>query len=193
MRLIGLTGYAGSGKDTAALALTDRGWVRASFAAKVYEAALAFNPLVEIEYNDKLNVFFVDENPLPVRYFPLDEVVRAVGWDRAKREVPHVRQILQRMGDEVGRDVLDPDIWVTIAMRSLPDVDYVVFTDVRYDNEAHAIRSEGGVIIQIRRPGVGPVNNHPSERLPTADYDVVNDSDIALLHMRLLRKVRGRV
>ncbi len=38
-----------------------------------------------------------------------------------------------------------------------------VVSDMRYRNEAQAIRHRGGVLIRIERPGVGPINDHISE------------------------------
>ena len=41
--------------------------------------------------------------------------------------------------------------------------DKLVFTDVRFPNEAEMIKSLGGEIWRIQRPGIAPINNHPSE------------------------------
>jgi hypothetical protein len=65
----------------------------------------------------------------------------------------------------------------------------VVITDVRFANEAAAIRSWGGEIIRIDRPGVGPVNGHVSEAMPFEPDEVIeNDGTIEDLqdHLRLL-------
>jgi hypothetical protein len=46
----------------------------------------------------------------------------------------------------------------------------VVFSDVRYPNEANAVRDFGGKIYRIDRAGVGPANEHASETALN-DYD----------------------
>lgn len=77
----------------------------------------------------------------------------------------------------------DADYWVRIAGRTAdalmgdarPPV--VVFTDVRFDNEADLVTGRGGVLVRVQRPEnpVAPVR-HLSERVPEGDYyTVLND------------------
>jgi len=59
-----------------------------------------------------------------------------------------------------------------------------IFTDCRFPNEAKAIKDRGGFIIRIDRPGIGPVNNHPSETALDDwdfDYKIANVSDMESL------------
>ncbi len=63
-----------------------------------------------------------------------------------------------------------------------------VITDVRFPNEAQAIKEKGGYVIRIDRPGVKPINDHPSETsLDTwkFDYKIDNVSDIVSLAFTL--------
>ncbi len=60
-------------------------------------------------------------------------------------------------------------------------------TDVRFPNEAQAIRAAGGLVIKVVRPSLGvPTDEHPSETsvdLVYADITIVNDGtldDLAL-------------
>lgn len=141
---IGLIGYAQSGKDTLGKILTDDyGYTRISFADGVREVALAINP------------FLSDGSTLA-------DAVSEFGWDIVK-SWPQVRQLLQRVGTEAVRDILGQDLWIDLALRKAGKVRRAVFTDVRYQNEAEAILRDGGVLWRITRPGVGPVNRHPSE------------------------------
>lgn len=162
-QLIGLCGYAGSGKDTAAAHMP--GWTRVSFADGVREVALAINPLVACD-NEDMRCFYV------LRY-----VVNDLGWDRAKK-LSHVRDYLQRIGTEAGRNIIGENVWVDIAKRKAEAIDGpVVVTDVRFPNEVEFIRSSGGILIRVIRPGVGPVNGHASETAIDhieADAEVVN-------------------
>ena len=112
----------------------------------------------------------------------ISTVVDAEGWERAKSR-PEVRSLLQRFGTQVGRMILGENVWVDTALRDLSK--RTVFTDVRFPNEADAIRSRHGIVIRVERSGVGPVNSHPSETgLDHYSFDVViqNDGTIEEFH-----------
>lgn len=167
-RIIGLCGYATAGKDTAAQTLIADGWTRVALADGVREAVRALNPIVD----DFDNIESLMRN--------------GGGWDKAKHD-PEVRRLLQRMGTEAGRNIHGEDCWLKIAKRKIDAApNSVVITDVRFANEAEAIRSWGGKIIRIDRPGVGPINGHASERLPfDSDCVIKNDDTIETLHGRI--------
>lgn len=154
--LVGLSGYARSGKDTACAGLVEHaGFVRLAFADAVRTALAAIDPLVP--YGDEL-----------VRTSTL---VATCGWDIAKAG-DEVRSLLQRVGAEGGRQVHGEDAWVDVAMRAADH--RTVFSDVRFPNEADAIRSLGGIVVRINRPGVGPANGHTSETaLDNYEFDFV--------------------
>jgi hypothetical protein len=46
--------------------------------------------------------------------------------------------------------------------KEVPHPDWVI-TDVRFPNEAKAIKRVGGIIVRINRPDHSPINDHPSE------------------------------
>lgn len=145
-RIIGLTGFAGSGKDAAAEGLKRDGWHVIGFADPLYKMALVLNPLIW---------YYV----FPVR---LSWLVERFGWTEAKK-VPGVRKYLQKLGTEAVRENLGRDTWVRAMKKRLsPFSDYVI-TNVRFENEAQAIWSLGGFIIGVDRPGIGPANSHISE------------------------------
>lgn len=170
--LIGLCGYAGSGKDEAAKALVKLGWQRVAFADAIREMARKIDPLVTMAGG-----------------YRLDALVEEVGWEKAKKN-PDVRRLLQNIGTAV-RDVLGPEHWVETAENAwLDDVyDHAVYTDVRFPNEVHMLRHHGGLIVRIERPGVGPVNGHVSESsIDSISYDrlIVNDGTPEELHAKIL-------
>jgi hypothetical protein len=164
--LVGLCGYAGSGKDEAAKGLVADGWERVALADALRDALLALNPRVNDEY-----------------LRPLSTVIAGDSWEFAKT-LPDVRRLLQRLGTEAGRDIHGQDCWVNIARRKiLATSNNVVVTDIRFANEAAMIRDLGGVLIRVERPGVGPVNEHVSEVMPfEADHTLLNDGSIEQLH-----------
>jgi len=142
--IIGLTGYARSGKDTVAKVLVDNyGFERIAFADPIRELLLRINPILNNGYH-------------------LNEHVREFGWELAKSRT-EVRRLLQDLG--VGaRDILGADIWVTTALKKMSNTNknYVI-TDVRFQNEASTIKVANGVLWRVERPNVSAVNNHVSE------------------------------
>jgi hypothetical protein len=143
--IIGLTGYAQSGKDTLANILMGKyGYRRIAFADTIREFLYEVNPMVACS---------------PTGY--LKDLVNLVGWDKAKQE-PQVRRLLQDLG-VTARKLIDEDIWVKIALRNLSAGDRVVITDVRFENEAKSISALGGQLWRVKRAGVDAVNAHISE------------------------------
>jgi hypothetical protein len=143
--IIGLTGYAQSGKDTFASILVEKyGYSRIAFADKIRDFLYGINPMVACS---------------PTGY--IQDLVNLVGWDKAKQE-PQVRRLLQDLGISA-RDLISEDIWVTAALSSVSKDQRVVITDVRFENEAAIIKSMGGQLWRVKRSGVGPVNDHVSE------------------------------
>lgn len=165
-KLVGLVGYAGSGKDAAAEALVAVGWTRVAFADPVRQMALAIDPLIPCHVS---------------RSGHLSAFVAAVGWTEAKRH-PEVRRLLQRIGTEAVRDLLGQDVWVTLARRKIAAAGTsVVVTDVRFPNEAALIRSHGGALLRVTRPGVSAVNGHVSDQSVDAiqvDATLLNHLDL---------------
>ena len=80
---------------------------------------------------------------------------------------PTVRQFLQRLGTDAVRNCVHKDAWIIAAMTGYGEGTNWIFTDVRFPNEAQAIKDKGGVIIRLNRypPGVSPklMNLHESE------------------------------
>lgn len=185
--IVGFSGYLRSGKDTAGNVLTEgHDFTKASFAAKLKDFLYALNPLIPPAYAG---------SPHP----RLAPVVDAYGWEAAKDKFPEIRALLQRCGTDAGRKVLGANVWVDAAIRDLPDGD-VVFTDVRFLNEALAIRGAGGVVVRVDRPGFEPgPDAHESETaLDGFDFDhtIVNDGRVEDLRatvtgtLRLVRLTR---
>ncbi len=95
------------------------------------------------------------------------------------------RQFLERLGTEVGRNMFGYDFWVDRTMQGVRGWDNIVFSDVRFPNEAEAIKDLGGCIIEILRKGTDYDDSHESRmRLPEncIDFTVYNEGSIEDLH-----------
>lgn len=149
--LVGVTGIARAGKDTLADCLTHTAHdKKVSLAAplKLGVAAMLDIPLVWTNSDD------IKEQQLP-------------GFDFT------LRRAMQTLGTEWGR-ALNENLWVDIAnkkyrqhveqMRALKITDSLfVVPDVRFDNEADWILSNGGEVIRVVRDVENPVESHASE------------------------------
>jgi len=170
-RIIGLHGYAQSGKDTVASMLD--GYERLAFADRLRECTYALDPMVE--FHD--------------RHVRLQSIVDAHGWDYAKVNCAEVRRLLQVFGTEVGRELIADSLWVDIVLDQMRDglehdESKFVITDMRFPNEIAGLMvfgDEEKVKVEfwkIKRPGVGPVNAHVSDAgLPDSLFDQVIDND----------------
>jgi hypothetical protein len=155
MILVGLVGTAGSGKTTFAIRLRERhGFTLASFA-------------------DPLKVLCSSQFGWDRQALDFDWAANRHGFRSAldyKEAIdPNVgktrREILQHIGTE-GFRAIDPDHWVKKAVASLWAGRHHVFADVRFPNEAAAIKKKGGVLVRLVRKAGSPRKagiTHPSE------------------------------
>lgn len=147
---IGLSGYARTGKDTVANVLvTKYGYKKMSFADPIRESLERLNPFLLVDSY--------------VGFIPTQTAVECHGWEELKTISPNSRNLMQRMGTEVGREMFGASFWIDQAIARIPDGSKVVFADVRFPNEADAIKSLNGDVWRISREGIGPTNGHVSE------------------------------
>ena len=178
--IIGLVGYAQAGKDEAARALVEQGFTKVAFADPLREMLLALNPVIDARPS------FAGRDVNLLRY---RDYLDACGYESAKAH-PEVRRLLQRLGTEAGRQVLGEDVWVNAWVERATWHQCVVTTDVRFDNEVNAVRSLGGIIVRVDRPGTGPANDHASETLPARvkpNLVISNNGTVEDLHAAVLQ------
>lgn len=173
IKLIGISGYARSGKDTAAKALTDIGWTRKAFAdALKRDAGLALrNSLLAGNFN------------------PPQEEVAPWFTDPALKET--YRPFLVEYGRAMR--ALRPEYWIArLALEIKPDSCYVI-TDVRYADEAAWVRRHGGTVVEIVRPGVFPANKEEKNSMAAFEPDahIHNNGTIENLREQLLAYMKG--
>lgn len=159
--IIGLCGYARSGKDEVAKVLKELGgYERISFADPIRSAIYTLNPMIT-------------ENGLRIQ-----NLVDTLGWEHVKVQYTEIRRLLQIFGTEVAREQWSDSFWVDLAFSKMEDDGKYVITDVRFPNEAAAVAAHGGELWRISRPGVGPVNNHASDNfIEQIDVMVVIEND----------------
>jgi hypothetical protein len=163
-QIIGLAGKIGCGKSTAAACLVDEmGFLRLRFAGA------------------------------------LKEMMRCLGLkeedvDGSRKNTPSEilggrtpREAMQSLGTEWGRDLVSPTLWLDVVKRQVADASdrSVVIDDVRFPNEAIAIREMGGVVVRIDRPELETIvprrsrEDHVSEAVSfQVDHVILNDSTL---------------
>lgn len=172
--LLGICGRMQSGKDTLGEYLVrEQDYRRMAFADKVKEAVVAFDPLMQA--GELGGVIRLSSYRMPYET-PVELC------NRIKNTVPELRRAMQAMGDEVGRQLFGPTFWIDqVLVDAQKYRGRVVITDVRYPNEADAIKAAGGYMMRITRPGLVMASNHPSESMVDeckVDYEVVNDGTL---------------
>lgn len=142
VKIIGISGFIGSGKDTVADYLVNyHGFRRESFANTLKDAVS--------------NVFGWDRTMLEGRTKASREWREQVDpWWAERLNMPYLtpRWILQYWGTNVCRQNFHDDIWVASLENKLSQsLDNIVISDVRFPNEVAAIRRSGGQVICVDR------------------------------------------
>jgi hypothetical protein len=161
--LIGLCGKAGAGKDTVGKLLQ---WPTYAFARTLKDMLAAAGLPEPADRADK-------ERVLPNLGF---------SW----------RHAAQTLGTEWGRKHLGDDVWVKFAKHWCVNSGHgvVVFTDLRFENEAMFIRKHGLVVHVVGRATDTQLAGHVSEAgVEPLAYDMVilNDSDLDDLKQQVER------
>lgn len=173
--IVGFTGKLRSGKSTAAMYLIEnRDYKLASF-AKPLKAALveAVNREVMDAWTPEQSAAFFGGTASfkELGLFTVEDL-------NANKEV--WRPMLQAFGTGV-RNLVDWDHWVNKAVDELsPDYDYV-FDDVRFLNEAQAIKSRGGLIVRLEAPieaRAYRAGQSVSELLAVSDHPSETEQDL---------------
>jgi hypothetical protein len=144
--IIGLSGYAQSGKDTVAKILVEKhGYKRIAFADPIRKLLYEMDPLVPKGYGDN------------VINYRLQDMVDTYGWDKVKVDFPEVRRLLQDVGLGA-RKLFGDTFWIYQALSDVAPQDKVVVSDVRFENEAQWIQEFSGQIWRVKRVGTSAVN-----------------------------------
>lgn len=164
---IGIHGRKRVGKDTVArLLVLQHHFSQVAFADPIREML------------DRLNI---------PEYYKTEKNVPIPGLGKTYTE------LCQTLGTDWGRYMVTDSLWIDIAKARakaafIGSCEGVVFSDVRYENEAEAVRSMGGKIIFVEGPRGIVVNDHTSETAldeKYRDYTLINDGGIAELDSAL--------
>lgn len=146
MIVLGLSGNISAGKDTVAdILVKDHGFTKMSFGGAVKRMLLELDPIVG--HDVYISCSCEDCGPT-VEEVHLSDLYSCGYDDESIKDSPwgeEVRGLWQRLGTEVMRQ-RDPEFWVNEALEALGEQtsERVVFTDVRFPNEAQMIYNLAG-------------------------------------------------
>ena len=164
--LVAFTGLKGSGKDTAAKILIEKGFVPVQFAAYLKNMIMSL---------------IVSQGGT------IEEAHELTNGSNTSKETPSVyfnnrtaRHAMQTLGTEWGRNFLGEDFWVNCVRTKLlaHTGQKFVLTDMRFKNELDMVKALGGTTCRIERMDHTKYDSHSSETeiltLPV-DFVIRND------------------
>jgi len=172
MKIIGMSGYARSGKDTVGNYILEKYKNNAQY-------SLA-DPI-------KKAASIIFDVPLDYFYNPLYKEVVIEFWGFSPREMA------QLLGTEGCRNVFMEDIWLKRAELEIEksSAEYFIIPDIRFPNEASWMNKMNGTLIHIIRDGcdgnVGKAN-HQSEAgydLTLAHHIITNNGTLEELYKKI--------
>ena len=107
------------------------------------------------------------------------------------------RELMQLLGTAWGRKMIHADIWINalrqrIAKYPASHTCPLVITDIRFEDEAQAVRDMGGWVVHVRRPQLPYTDMHESEsdlQIYKMDGIVYNDGDLPALESTVINAV----
>ena len=133
--IVGIHGRKGAGKSWLAQKLVNHlGFVEFSFADPVRVMADTF----------------LQQAGVPEKLITLAKADKEMPFLLPGGKMTSMRYLLQTLGTDWGRNLVDPAIWLNIGLQQATNHDRVVFDAIRFPNEARAIKNRGGLMIGIR-------------------------------------------
>jgi hypothetical protein len=201
LKLIGISGKIGSGKDTFAEIirlltsmpyltnetiehyLTNPNknvmrteWSVKKFAGKLKEVATLLTGIPTHKFEDQ---DFKKTN--------LPEEWNTWYPNQDRSEPMTVREFLQKLGTDAMRNGLHTNTWVNATFANFSNTSRWLVTDLRFPNEAAAIIEKGGLLVRLERDS--DTGDHPSETsLDNYDFNIVIENKGSLAE--LIQKTR---
>jgi hypothetical protein len=141
----------------------------------------------ETELGDEWWYYIAKDNKTPLGLITLEEydLLNENQKDYLKLFKLTPRLILQILGTDCARKIIHPNIWVNSLMSEYKEKNGYpnwIITDVRFPNEAKAIKAKNGIIIKINRYNnlieTSGIQQHASEiALDNYDFDYVIENN----------------
>jgi len=191
IKLIGISGKMGSGKDTVAQIIqilnVEPGFSNERVADLLTNFPFVLtgmtyskkNPWLIRKFAFKLKEIASILTGIPqykFEYQSFKKTILGPEWDSFKKEPMVVRDLLQKLGTEALRNNLHPDVWINALFN---DPEFItqkwLITDVRFNNEAQAIKDREGILLRVESNL--KTGSHVSEtELDDATFDFIIDN-----------------
>lgn len=177
-KIIGLVGYAGSGKTTAAKELVTLGGTEVSFAGPLKDICSKVFSVERDSFDCQSKKEVPFPSPIIFNAKQMSTILMIYGFDTLtmddkilieldtyigyKFKTP--REIAQIIGTDILRRV-DSNIHVKKAIElSNKDAKFLIFSDIRFPNELDIVKNNGGMSFYIKRPTLNiKSDQHSSE------------------------------
>lgn len=167
--IIGITGYAQSGKSSIGQILCERQWIKTAFAAPLK----AMLQTMGLSHEQLYGVF------------------KEVPSNLLCGKTP--RFAMQTLGTE-WRDLIGQDLWTRIWLKEIRRLQAegesnIFVDDLRFPHEVEAVRKLKGKIWKVQRQGVAKAFDHASENLIDGlEFDVLiqNNKSLEVLRQNIL-------
>lgn len=186
LRLIGIDGNKGAGKDTLADALITRlGFKRLAFAQPLKDMLAEVFILPPITFEDRALKDAPFNVPLTLSSYHIQRILDYLELSGIKVSDTSIkaaltlsgtvfhtpREMMQLVGTELVREKVGKDTWVTLWCKEQAKYDKVVAPDARMPNERAAIAERLGKNVLVKRPDLDQTDAHASENNHGADND----------------------
>lgn len=120
-----------------------------------------------------------------------DVICRMLYGDLKEELIPELgvtpRHLLVTLGSKWGREMVDDDMWIKIALQAISSDKRYVCEDVRLYNEAERLRAKGFKIIRVVNPRVPLVDSISEGKLDDYKFDhvILNVGSIKDLHIQI--------
>lgn len=180
--IVGITGYKRSGKDTLAQAFVAAGWERYALADPIKAACSVIFDWTPAEIEDRKEITDPRWGISPRR------AMQVIGTEVFRRALPDM------IPEFVDKFWIQRMRWEYEKLYHA----HMIVPDVRFEDEAQAIRELGGYIVRVERPGAQRRDPHPSETGVDdikPDYTVLNEgnaADLVELGRKVVRTIEAR-
>ena len=182
MRIIGIAGLAGSGKDTVAKFIKNELYIEGHYVKILSLADPIKRGCSELFGIDIENFTNRDKKAATNDYWGMTH-----------------RKMLQLIGTDCVRDTFDENVWIKRLMKDAYELEFcpdipeyreliVIVPDIRFDNEADWIRGNNlNSLLYVNRPDLEQIqeNTHKSEagfQLVEGDHVLMNDKHLVHLY-----------
>jgi hypothetical protein len=195
-----------SGKDAFADHLVaTQGYVKLGMSDVLAEALYILNPWIKIVPSWLQEHDFILAHEISTEMWQYQSIVDSIGYVEAKT-IPEVRTLLQRLGTEVGRNLLGQNIWVDAVRKKIENLALegknVVVTGIRFPNELHLENVWEGAgpfqkhfitaaSIWVERPSLPALDPDPSKRHASEGSVKAEDFEYVLMNDGTLEDLYG--